>query len=166
MALWEVLYGTFPLDQLQAYPELAYVSPAQRAAWADRVRRQLDAPDYDAAASERRIEARGEILAALHAGGARILMGTDAPQLFSVPGFSLHREFPRMAAAGMSPYEILQSGTSHVGDYFADVDTFGRVEAGHRADLVLLDADPLADAAHLAEIAGVMCAAAGSRATS
>ena len=83
-------------------------------------------------------------------------MGTDAPQLFSVPGFSLHREFPRMAAAGMSPYEILRSGTALVGEYFAGEDTFGLVAPGHRADLVLLDADPLADAANLAEIAGVM----------
>lgn len=154
MALWEVLYGTLPLDTLRAYPELAYVSPEQRAAWAGRV--EALRSDGDAAAAQRLIEGRQRILAALHAGGARILMGTDAPQLYSVPGFSLHREVPRMVAAGMTPYEILRSGTAHVGTYFADTDTFGLVAPGHRADLVLLDADPLLDAAHLQRIAGVM----------
>jgi imidazolonepropionase-like amidohydrolase len=83
-------------------------------------------------------------------------MGTDAPQQFSVPGFSLHREFPRMRAAGMSPFEILLSGTRNVGEYFQRNDTFGTVAVGRRADLLLLDADPLADIANLQRIAGVM----------
>lgn len=156
MALWETIYGTRPLETLQAYPELAYVSDQQVEGWSNYVRNATAAPDYDPAEAARVIEGRNRILAALHEGGVRILMGTDAPQLFSVPGFSLHREFPIMAAAGMSPYEILHSGTALVGEYFSNEDRFGRVEEGHRADLVLLDADPLADAAHLAEIAGVM----------
>ena len=156
MALWEALYGTIPLETLQAYPELAYMSPGTRQSWENRVRQTLASPQYDAAASQRLIDARNQILAALHAGGVRILMGTDAPQLYSVPGFSLHREFPRMAAAGMTPYEILESGTAHVGTYFANEDTFGQVAEGHRADLVLLDADPLASSANLQRIAGVM----------
>ncbi|MEO0560166.1 MAG: amidohydrolase family protein [Bacteroidota bacterium] len=156
MALWETLYGTLPLETLQAYPELAYVSPNQRRSWSNSVGQTLANPGYDAAGAQRVIDARNQILAALHAGGVRILMGTDAPQLFSVPGFSLHREFPRMEAGGMSPYEILESGTSLVGDYFANEDTFGQVAEGHRADLMLLDADPLASSANLQRIAGVM----------
>ena len=156
MALWETLYGALPLDTLRAYPELAYVSPAQAAAWASRVERTQSADTFDAEAVRTLIENRGRILRALHEGGVRVLMGTDAPQLFSVPGFSLHREFPRMEAAGMTPYEILRSGTALVGEHFANEDTFGLVAPGHRADLVLLDADPLADAAHLSAIAGVM----------
>jgi imidazolonepropionase-like amidohydrolase len=83
-------------------------------------------------------------------------MGTDAPQQFSVPGFSLHREFPRMRAAGMSPYEILATGTRNVGIYFQRNDSFGTVAVGRRADLLLLDADPLADVGALQRIAGVM----------
>ncbi|PAP75817.1 amidohydrolase family protein [Rubrivirga marina] len=156
MALWETIYGALPLDTLRAYPELAYLPPQQVEGWVGTVEQIRSGADYDAEAARRLIEGRDEILRALHAGGVRILMGTDAPQLFSVPGFSLHREFPRMAAAGMSPYEILHSGTALVGEYFADEDTFGVVAPGHRADLVLLDADPLAESANLAEIAGVM----------
>ena len=59
----------------------------------------------------------------------KILMGTDAPQQFSVPGFSLHRELLRMREAGMSTYEILKSGTVNVGQYFAKQDSFGTIES-------------------------------------
>ena len=99
---------------------------------------------------------RTRILRALHEGGVRILMGTDAPQQFSVPGFSLHRELLRMRDAGMSPYDILKSGTKTVGEYFRGSDAFGTIEPGKRADLVLLDADPLVDIANVAAIRGVM----------
>ena len=156
MALWEVLYGTIPLDSLTAYPELRYVPRQQVTAWTNAYRQRLASPQYDAETSRRVIAHRNRILGELHRGGARILMGTDAPQQFSVPGFSLHRELKRMAAVGMSPYDILATGTRSVGEYFRAQDAFGAVAAGQRADLVLLDADPLADVANFSRISGVM----------
>jgi imidazolonepropionase-like amidohydrolase len=156
MALWEVLYTTIDLDSLQAFPELRYAPPQQVTAWVNAYNQRRNAPQFDMATSRRIIEARQQVLAALHRGGAGILMGTDAPQQFSVPGFSLHREFPRMRAAGMSPFDILATGTRNVGHYFQRNDAFGTVAVGRRADLLLLDADPLADVANLQRIAGVM----------
>jgi hypothetical protein len=156
MALWEVLYTTLPLDSLMAYPELRYTSAQSVQQWVNAYNQRRGSPQFNAETSRRTIEARQLVLAALHHGGGRILMGTDAPQQFSVPGFSLHREFPRMRAAGMSPYDILVTGTRNVGEYFQRLDTFGTVAVGRRADLLLLDADPLADVANLQRIAGVM----------
>jgi imidazolonepropionase-like amidohydrolase len=157
MALWEVLFTTLPLDSLLAYPELRYVSRQSVQSWVNAYnQRRASAEFSDPAANRRLIEARQQALAALHRGGARILMGTDAPQQFSVPGFSLHREFPRMRAAGMTPYDILATGTRNVGEYFQRNDAFGTIAVGRRADLLLLDADPLADVANLQRIAGVM----------
>jgi imidazolonepropionase-like amidohydrolase len=95
------------------------------------------------------------MLGALDDAGAVILMGTDAPQLFSVPGFSLHRELDVMAKAGMTPFEILRSGTTAVADHFG-WDDAGRIETGHRADLILLDANPLLDIANVSRTAGVV----------
>ncbi len=156
MALWEVLYNTADLDSLRAYPELRYVPRQQVEAWTSAFRQRAASPQYDAAASRNVIANRLRILGALHRGGARILMGTDAPQQFSVPGFSLHRELRRMSAAGMSPFAILASGTRSVGEYFRGQDRFGTVAAGQRADLLLLDANPLDDVANVSRIAGVM----------
>lgn len=156
MALWEVLYGTAELDSLLAYPELRYMPRQQVEAWTRAYRERLAAPGFDAATGRRVIAARQQLLGEMNRGGVRILMGTDAPQQFSVPGFSLHRELERMAAAGMTPWQILRSGTRSVGEYFATQDRFGTVAPGQRADLVLLDADPLDDVRHLTRRAGVM----------
>src|SRR5690606_18013450 len=118
MALWEVLLGTLSLEELTAYPELRYMPQQQVQQWTNIHRQRLSSPQFNATTAQRVIDNRMRILRALHEGGVRILMGTDAPQQFSVPGFSLHREFDRMAEAGMSPYDILKSGTSNVGEYF------------------------------------------------
>jgi imidazolonepropionase-like amidohydrolase len=156
MALWEVLYGTLPLDTLTAYPELRYLPPAMVAQWTEAHRRRLADPQLDPARSRRTIANRLLVLKALSDGGVRVLMGTDAPQQFSVPGFSLHRELLRMRDAGMTPEQILASGTRNVGEYFRASDRFGTVAVGQRADLLLLDANPLADVANLTRRAGVM----------
>jgi imidazolonepropionase-like amidohydrolase len=156
MALWETLYGIHPLETLTAYPELRYMPPDMVEAWTENYRERLADPELDPVESRTIIENRTRILTALDEGGVTILMGTDSPQLFSVPGFSLHRELTRMAAAGMSPYEILVSGTRNVGAYFANEDEFGTIVPGQRADLVLLSADPLQGVASLSRIEGVM----------
>ncbi len=156
MALWEALYGTIDIEDLRAYDELKYMPPDMVQSWFDRTNNQLNNPRYDRAAALRVIDARMQVLEALHEAGARILMGTDAPQVFSVPGFSLHRELERMVAAGMSPYAILESGSKNVGEYFANEDAFGTIAVGQRADLLLVNANPLDDVAHLQALSGVM----------
>ena len=153
-ALWEVLYNTIPLQTLKGYEELKYVPAPAVDAWSNAYAQR--AQQIQGEGAKNTIENRVRILRALHEGGVRILMGTDAPQQFSVPGFSLHRELLRMRDAGMSPYEILKSGTVNVGSYFAAQDSFGTIEPGKRADLILLDANPLADITNLAKINGVM----------
>lgn len=78
---------------------------------------------------------------ALHAAGLPIVAGTDQ----AVPGYSLHRELELYVAAGMTPMEAIQSATSVPARVMGLAERVGTVTAGKRADLVLLDADPLAD---------------------
>lgn len=156
MVLWETLYGVVDLEELNAFPELVYAPPAARASWERQFLQRTTDPQFDREQNERVIEARMQVLAALHKAGAGILMGTDAPQQYSVPGFSLHREMQRMVDAGMSPYDVIRTGTVHVGTYFSAWDTFGQVAEGHRADLVLLTSNPLDSIANVADRAGVM----------
>lgn len=156
MALWEVLYGTLDLETVRSYPELKYMPPETVEQWIGAHAQRLNSPQRDRTVSRRVIDARGQVLSALHEGGVRVLMGTDAPQQFSVPGFSLHRELERMVEAGMTPYEIIVSGTRNVGAYFANEDTFGAVAEGQRADLILVNANPLDDVKHIQQRSGVM----------
>ena len=93
---------------------------------------------------------------ALHEGGVSILLGTDSPQIFSVPGFSMHREMALWVELGMTPYEVLETGTRHVAAYFDATDDFGAVAVGHRADLLLLTEKPIYDIRKVAKRAGGM----------
>lgn len=154
MALWEVLYNTLDLKTLRDYEELKYVPQSMVDQWTKAYNNRLGQISHEDATNV--IERRMRILKALNDGGVQILMGTDAPQQFSVPGFSLHRELQRMREAGMTPYQILVSGTRNVGEYFKAQDSFGTIERGKRADLILLEANPLQDIANVARIAGVM----------
>jgi imidazolonepropionase-like amidohydrolase len=104
----------------------------------------------------RLLELRRQVVKALHDGGARILVGTDALQLFTVPGFSVHREMELMAASGLSPYEILEAATRNVAEYAGAESEFGTIEVGKRADVLLLDANPLDDVSNVSRLAGVM----------
>ena len=156
MALWEYLYGTVDPAEVEAYDELKYMPPGQVRQWITGYQNRFNGGQANAAEGRVVIENRMRVLRALYEGGVRILMGTDSPQLFSVPGFSLYRELERMSAAGMSNYDVLRSGTYNVGEYFNGKDTFGTVAVGRRADLILLDGNPLEDLRHLRERDGVM----------
>jgi imidazolonepropionase-like amidohydrolase len=60
----------------------------------------------------------------------------------------------RMVDAGMKPYDILKSGTYNVGLYLKGKDSFGTIEVGNRADLILLDANPRGHRQYRASVRG------------
>lgn len=153
MALWDTFNADRKTERYAAIEALKYLPRRTVDAWiaSQQGRRERSNP----AAGERVLEIRKKILAALRDSGARIVFGTDAPQIFNVPGFSIHREMEIMASAGMTPYEILASGTRNVAEHFQS-DEFGQVAIGKRADLILLEDNPLDDIAHMAKQAGVM----------
>ncbi|HLV02135.1 MAG TPA: amidohydrolase family protein, partial [Acidobacteriota bacterium] len=156
MALWETIIGAADFETLRNYPELKYMPRDVVEGWGESYQKRITSPNFDRERASRIAENRKVLLRALAEGGVTILFGTDAPQQFSVPGFSIFREAEHMAECGLSPAQILVSGTINVGEYFQDKDTFGQVAEGHRADLILLTANPLEDISNLSEQAGVM----------
>lgn len=156
MVLWETLIGYTDLNTLAAMPELKYAPPQQVEQWKTAHQNRLNQPNFDRKKAELIATNRMRILKSLHDGGVRILLGTDAPQQFSVPGFSIHREMAFMVKCGFTPYQVIQSGAKNVGDYFKGKDDFGTVEVGKRADLILVQGNPLKDVANIAKSAGVM----------
>jgi len=93
----------------------------------------------------------------LHKAGVPFLAGTDTPPgVFIFPGFSLHEELQRFVAAGFTPLEALQTATLNPARFFGMEDQLGTVAMGKMADLVLLDANPLADIANTQKIAAVI----------
>ena len=156
MILWETILGYTDLEWASTLPELQYMPQGTVRSWITTHTSRVNNPNLNREALDTHIENRMKVLKALNESGARILMGTDAPQQFSVPGFSIHAELERMADADMTPYQIYRTGTVNVGEYFKDQDTFGLVAEGHRADLILLNGNPLEDVARIKDRSGVM----------
>jgi imidazolonepropionase-like amidohydrolase len=154
MPLWEVILGMHDPAAMMNRPELKYMPPPMIEQWRTQVaniRGQADAQE-----AARVIGLRNKMLKALSDAGAVLLLGSDAPQLFSVPGFSIQREMESWAAAGLKPFKILEAGTTAVAAHMNDTANSGTISVGKRADLLLLDANPLADVKNVAKKSGVM----------
>jgi len=93
----------------------------------------------------------GELVAALHAAGVKVVAGTDTPNPSLAPGFSLHEELAAMAEAGIPASDVLASATSRAGELLGDGD-LGVVRPGAHADVLCLDADAASDLGALGRI--------------
>ncbi len=153
-ALWDILLDGVDLKTLREYPELKYVPQQSVDTWTRMYNERLKQTPPEV--FEMIVANRLRLIKAFSDAGVKILAGTDSPQQFWVPGFSLHRELQRLHAAGMTPYQVLACATRSAGEYFKESDAFGTIERGKRADLVLLSANPLADIANTQAIEGVM----------
>ncbi len=101
-------------------------------------------------------------VAEMHRAGIPILAGTDANSTPGVPfspphGESLHHELELLVDAGLSPVEALRAATSMPAQYFG-LDDRGVIAPGRRADLILVDGDPVADIGATRNIRRVWCA--------
>jgi imidazolonepropionase-like amidohydrolase len=151
--LLENWYGPDSAETMQKWPEMQYVRPAEAAQWIS-TKRSNDAA-VSAKDRARFIAVRRRTIQALHDAGAGLLLGSDAPQVWNVPGFSIHRELATYVASGLTPYQALATGTRNVAAYL-NRPNGGMIRQGARADLVLLDGNPLENIANTTRIAGVM----------
>jgi hypothetical protein len=88
--------------------------------------------------------------------GVPVMVGTDAGDSFMFPGSSVHDELQDLVTAGLSPAEALRAATLSGAEYLGKTGDLGTVQPGRLADLVLLDADPLADVGNVSRIRAVI----------
>jgi imidazolonepropionase-like amidohydrolase len=97
-----------------------------------------------------------ELVLAMHRAGVKLLAATDSLGWYVVPGFSLHDELELFVQAGLSPMEALQTATRNPAIYLGSIGTVGTVETGKKADLVLLEANPLENISNTKRINAVV----------
>ena len=112
----------------------------------------------DMAERKKALEKMFEIVGAMRRAGVSILAGTDPPTRDVFPGFSLHDELGLLVKAGLTPLEAIQAATLNGAKCLGISDSYGTVEKGKVADLVVLEADPLAAIANTQNIAAVIVA--------
>ena len=155
-SLMERWVGPTSPQELAEGEEMKYVSKRILDSW---VKRKVDfqaEASYDPEKADRFNLVRRKIIKALHEEGVGILLGSDAPQIFNVPGFSIQHELYYMIESGLSPFETLKSGTINSAIYFDMEGQFGTVTEGAAADLILLNSNPLDDIKNVSDKSGVM----------
>lgn len=148
-------YETFSASRRPALardPAIDYLQPSTRDRW-----RRLPPDVTGVQALNRYPEFTRKVTAALHRAGVPLVAGTDALGLpLITPGSSLHRELALLHEAGLTPYEALHAATVAPAAFLRKTEEFGTIAVGRRADLLLVDRNPLQDLASLRQPLAVM----------
>ena len=152
-SLFENIYGGESIETLLDRPGMIYLGAGLRNSWVKSVEQARNG--VSTAQQENFILTRRRLVYELQQAGAGLLLGSDAPQIMNVPGFSTHEELRLLVLAGLTPLQALQTGTINPAQFFGYSDR-GRIAAGQMADLVLLQSNPLEDILATRNIQGVM----------
>ncbi|MEW7291470.1 amidohydrolase family protein [Aquimarina sp. 2304DJ70-9] len=156
-SLFERWFAPITANELLKEPEMKYMPASTLQNWKDRKGRYTaDNPNFNENQWNQFNSIRRKLLKKLSDNGNRILLGSDAPQLFNVPGFSIHHEIDGMIRAGLTPLQIIQSGTINPAIFLGKEDTFGQIKTGLDADLILLDSNPIQNIQALQQVSGII----------
>lgn len=140
---------------LESDPRLKYVPAAVRREWDPaRLREKTSAEEMAALKAEAARDV--ELVKAMLSAGVQFMAGSDGPDPYVFPGFSLHDELEWLVKGGFTPLQALQSATFNPAAFMGKEDRYGVVEPERAADLVLLDENPLADIRNTRKIFGVV----------
>jgi imidazolonepropionase-like amidohydrolase len=141
-------------DPLRQYAPVSW----QQKSWPEFTKSILADLDPDPVAYRRQfVDKEFEIVGAMHKAGVRLLAGTDTAAAVDVlPGFSLHTELEYFVRAGLTPMEAIQTATLNPAQFLGLENEAGTVQEGKRANLVLLDADPLEEIQNTRKIGAVV----------
>lgn len=157
IAVYQMYVPKEDLHLLEERPEMAYISPGTKFMWKNITRpgsmgNVTYQGDYPAHINEMFLN----VTRILHENGVKFILGTDTDNPYLVPGVSLFDELDYLVEAGFSPYEAIATGTRNAAEAMGKLDEFGTIEIGKRADLILLDDNPLEDVSNFQNRAGVM----------
>ncbi|WP_158881828.1 amidohydrolase family protein [Amycolatopsis anabasis] len=145
-----------PADTYAHDPRLRYMPAWIHDFWREGVKGVAPVTPEQIAQQREFLAARLRMLGALHHAGIGVIGGTDCLNPYVFPGFSSHDELELLVEAGLSPLQAIQTMTRDAARYLGFERTMGTVTAGKVADLVLLDANPLADIRNTQKIHAVV----------
>lgn len=156
LEVWRNIVAPEHIDAIDADPWTRYISTSNRTFWSTSIesfskliKKQVEG--YSILPSQH-MEDFSLIVKALIKANAPIAAGTDSGTLNVVAGTSLHKELEGFVALGMTPWEAIAASTVRASECFEKSEEFGTVQAGLRADLLVLDSNPLEDISNLRDI--------------
>lgn len=136
------------------HPWVSMLTDEDRRDYDDAHRRFLDLPDATRDTYHDCYDVALRLVGMMHSAGVPLMAGTDGTG--ATPGQGLASEFRELAAAGLAPLDVLRTATTLPASYLGRTHDLGAVDVGMRADVVLLDEDPLSSVDSLTRIAAVL----------
>ena len=147
--------GKYTPEDFMRDPDRIYIKPETVAQWIKTKTDMLNDSGFNVTRIEDFVKLRRKLIKECQKNGVGLLLGSDAPQVFNVPGFAAHNELEYLVLAGLTPYEALRTGTVNVATYLNRKDS-GVIKTGAVSDLILLNGNPLTDIKQTRNISGVM----------
>ena len=143
-------------ESIRAQPDFKFYPTKVQQQWLDFYKRNRMLNTVPIEKRARWIELREKLIKAIHDAGGKIMTGSDTPEFLFLYGFGLHHELRALKDAGLSNYAVLAAGTRNPHEFLGTLARVGTIEKGKRADLILLNANPLANIEATKDRAGVM----------
>src|SRR5688572_22297624 len=143
-------------ESIRAQPDFKFYPTKVQQQWLDFYKRNRMLNTVPIEKRARWIELREKLIKAIHDAGGKIMTGSDTPEFLFLYGFGLHHELRALKDAGLSNYAVLAAGTRNPHEFLGTLNRAGTVEKGRRADLILLNANPLVNIEATKDRAGVM----------
>lgn len=136
--------------------EIRYINPVMYGSWNTDSLRAQDEDDTERTVFAALLPEKLSYIKALYDSGAYVLTGSDAPNPYVMPGYSIHEELALFVQAGLTPEQALATATRRVAEFLGELSERGTLEVGKVADAVLLENDPFEDIAATRGIVGVL----------
>ncbi len=143
-------------EEIRAQPDFKFYPESVQKTWFDFYKRNRMLNTIPVEKRKRWIELREKLIKAIYDAGGKIMVGSDTPEFLWLYGFGVHHEMKALQEAGLSNYAVLAAGTRNPSEFFGTLDKVGTIQKNRRADLVLLDANPLDDISNTQKRFGVM----------
>ena len=143
-------------EEIRAQPDFKFYPVKVQQQWLEFYRKNKFLKTVPVEKRVRWVEIRNSMIKAIHDAGGKIMAGSDTPEFLFLYGISMHRELQALKDAGLSNYAALAAGTRNAHEYLGSINVAGTIEKNKRADLILLDADPLVDISNTTKRSGVM----------
>jgi imidazolonepropionase-like amidohydrolase len=143
-------------EEIRKQPDFRFYPPKVQQQWLDFYKKNRFINTVPLEKRALWIQLREKLIKAIYDAGGRIMTGSDTPEFLWLYGFGMHHELRALKDAGLSNYAVLEAATRNPSMFLGTIDQVGTIEKGKRADLILLNTNPLDDISATTNRAGVM----------
>src|SRR5687768_4412981 len=143
-------------EEIRKQPDFRFYPAKVQQQWLDFYKKNRFINTVPLEKRARWIKLREQLIKAIYDAGGRIMTGSDTPEFLWLYGFGMHHELKAPKEAGLSNYAVLEAATKNPSMFLGTIAKVGTIEKGKRADLILLNANPLDDITATENLAWVM----------